>query len=154
MNFYNKRKNVRLIIEEKFIRKLEKHGIRNYPNECGGFLVGYYSDDLMTLKVTDYILPKKQKASPVIYERSTSGLKYVFQQLFLSKNFYYIGEWHTHPDGCSMYSQVDLNAMIQISNCPTVSIENPILLILNISKVGSREFSVYLYDDKELIRYE
>ncbi len=70
------------------------------------------------------------------------------------KKHYYIGEWHSHPNGSSMYSQTDLKAMIKIANCETVMIENPILLILSVTKNQLQDFSIYLYDNKELYLYE
>ena len=154
MELINNHKNTKLIIEDELLNNLGTLGINSYPNECGGFLVGYYSNDLMSLYITDYILPNKQKGSPSFFERSSEGLKQTFYQLFLSKKHYYVGEWHTHPDGPSMYSYTDLNAMQQIASSTNVCIENPILLILSILNNSSREFSAYIYDSKELFEYE
>ena len=154
MELKNKHKNVKLIIEDELLNNLETLGINSYPNECGGFLVGYYSSDLMSLYIKDYILPKKQKCSSLFFERSSEGLKQIFCQLFSSKKHYYIGEWHTHPDGSSMYSYTDLNAMKQIASSTNVCVENPILLILSILNNSPHEFSAYIYDNKELFKYE
>ena len=154
MELKNKQKNVKLIIEDELLNNIETLGFNCYPNECGGFLVGYYSNDLMSLYVTDYILPNKQKGSPSFFERSSEGLKQIFHQLFSLKRQYYIGEWHTHPNGSSMYSYTDLNAMRQIASSTNVSIENPILLILGIINNSPSEISAYIYDNKELFKYE
>lgn len=154
MKLNNSYKNVELIIEDTLLDKLEKEGIYSYPNECGGFLVGYYSKDFKILYITDFILPKKQRGSKFLFERSIDGLKEIFYKLFISKKHYYIGEWHTHPNGSSIYSQTDLNAMIKIANCDTVNITNPILLILSISQSSVQEFSIYIYDKKGLYKYE
>jgi len=154
MELKNKHKNVKLIIEDELLNDLETLGINSYPNECGGFLVGYYSNNHMSLHITEYILPNKQKASPFFFERSSEGLKQIFYQLFSSKKHYYIGEWHTHPNGSSMYSHTDLNAMRKIASSANINIENPILLILSIINNSPREFSAYIYDSKELFKYE
>lgn len=154
MNLINKHKNVKLIVEDSLLKKLEKLGVSSYPNECGGFLVGYYSDNNTTLQITDSILPKKQKGSSILFERSIDGVKDVFVKLFSSKKYFYIGEWHTHPNGSSLYSQTDLTAMVEIANCDTVNIENPILLILSIKKNQLNDFSIYLYNKKGLYKYE
>jgi len=61
MKLNNSYKNVELIIEDTLLDKLEKEGIYSYPNECGGFLVGYYSKDFKILYITDFILPKNKE---------------------------------------------------------------------------------------------
>jgi len=154
MNLINQYKNVKLTIENSLLEKLEKLGINSYPNECGGFLVGYYSQDYKMLYITDFILPKKQNGSALLFERSIDGVKDIFYNLFSSKKHFYIGEWHTHPNGSSMYSHTDLNAMIKIANYSTVNITNPILLILSIDKSKMKDFSIYIYDKKGLYKYE
>ena len=67
---------------------------------------------------------------------------------------YYVGEWHTHPNGSTKYSSTDLNAMIKIAKDDNVVIENPILLILSINKDKSYKFSFYLYASEKLIEYD
>lgn len=154
MKLYNKHKKVNLIIPDILIDKLSLIAIQNYPNESGGFLVGYYSDDLMSLNITDFILPQEQNGSRFSFSRSIKGISKIFESLFDAKKHYYIGEWHSHPDGSSMYSQTDLNAMNQIANSSTVTITNPVLLILSISKTKLKNFTFYIYDNKGLYKYE
>jgi len=154
MKLINTYKNVSLMIEDSLLEKLTKVALQNYPNESGGFLVGYYSQDFMTLHITDFVLPQQQKSSSFLFERSIIGIKEVFNKLFVTKKYYYIGEWHTHPNGSSMYSQIDLKAMIEIATCETVNITNPILLIFSVSKNKLQDFSFYIYDNKGLYRNE
>jgi [CysO sulfur-carrier protein]-S-L-cysteine hydrolase len=154
MKLINTYKNVSLLIEDSLLEKLTKVALQNYPNESGGFLVGYYSQDFMTLHITDFVLPQQQKSSSFLFERSIIGIKEIFNKLFVTKKYYYIGEWHTHPNGSSMYSQTDLKAMIEIATCETVNITNPILLILSVSKNKLQDFSFYIYNDKGLYKHE
>jgi integrative and conjugative element protein (TIGR02256 family) len=154
MELINKHKHAKLIIQDSLLEKLGQLGMQSYPNECGGFLLGYYSKDFLTLHITDLLLPKKQKKSSYSFERSVDGLKIFFNKLLISKKYYYIGEWHTHPNGSSMFSQTDLKAMIEIVSCDTVNITNPILLILAIDYTKVKDFSIYIYDNKGLYRYE
>ena len=44
--------------------------------------------------------------------------------------------------------------MIDIVNCDTVNIKNPILLILSVNKVEVTEYTFYYYNNKKLIPYE
>lgn len=154
MKLVNKDKDVNLIIDDDLLKHIAQLGIEKFPNECGGFLIGHYSDDSKSLYIKDILLPKKQKGLLYLYERSIDGMKQLFNALFEQKKYYYVGEWHTHPNGSSMYSQTDLNAMIEIENCETVNITNPVLLILSIQDRKLKDFSFYIYNNKGLYRYE
>jgi len=154
LKFTNKYKNLKLVISKELISKMDKKGIEFHPNEIGGFLIGYYSSDLKTLLIDDFIIPKKYKSSSHLFERSVVGIANIFKKIFIEKKHYYIGEWHTHPNGLSMYSDTDLNAMKEIAQNGKVIIENPILLILSINKKGNNDFSFYLYVNEKLIKYD
>lgn len=154
MKLVKKYNNLELIINDELLIEIANIGIHHYPNEFGGFLIGKYSNDFKTLYIEDYILPKKYKGFPFIFERSIDGIIDIFKKLFNQKNQYYIGEWHTHPDGSTMYSQTDLNAMVQTVECETVQIKNPILLILSVSKQKLNKFTFYFFENNKLISYE
>ncbi len=154
MKLINNIKKVELIVDQSLVDKLGAMGIEHFPNEFGGFLIGKYSSDFNTLHINGFILPSKYKSFPYLFERSSDGLEKKLDKLFTEENQYYVGEWHTHPNGSTQFSQTDLNAMIEIGECETVYIKNPILLILSVSKEKLREFTFYLYDDQKLIAYE
>ncbi len=73
---------------------------------------------------------------------------------FDSEKRYYIGEWHSHPNGSTHFSHTDLNAMRQIESCETVTINNPVLLILSIGENGVNDYAFYLYSNGDLFKYE
>lgn len=154
MEFENKNKKIFLSIEDELLNKLVNIAIENFPNEAGGFLIGHYSSDFKILYIKDFIIPKIQKKSLFSYERSANDLSKVFKDIYEQKEQYYIGEWHSHPNSNSMYSSIDLNAMISIVESNTVNIKNPILLILGIGKKELKDFSIYFYDNKGLYKYE
>jgi len=154
LKLYNKNRKVELFIEHELLEKIGQTGIEHFPNEFGGFLIGKYSDDYRTLFITDYILPKSYKVSRYLFERSTKGMKSFFSKLFKKKKEYYVGEWHTHPNGSTGFSNTDLNAMINIEASPSVNIKNPVLLILSVSEKKLNQATFYIYDNKNLIPYE
>ncbi|MGV8815960.1 MAG: Mov34/MPN/PAD-1 family protein [Gelidibacter sp.] len=143
-----------LIFSEVLLNKIGRLGMQHHPNEFGGFLVGKYSEDFKKLYVDDFILPKKYKGHRYTFERSTIGLEEQLEKLFLEKNQYYIGEWHTHPDNSINYSQTDLIAMREIAQYGKVTILNPVLLILSISKLKINAYKFYIYKDKTLLAYD
>lgn len=155
MKLVNKIRGLELEISEEFISEIVSIGSEIYPNECGGFLIGYYSSNGKTLFITDILKPKKYKSNPTIFIRSSEGIEQRLKELYQQKNpEYYIGEWHTHPNGSTMFSNMDLQAMTSINKCSTVKIGNPILLILSLDKTGTYEFDIYLFDKDKLIKYE
>ncbi len=154
MKLYNKHRKVELIIDEELLDKISQVGIKHFPNEFGGFLVGNYSDDYYTLYLSDFVIPKGYKGSRFLFERSSKGMKDFFHNLFRKKKEYYVGEWHTHPNGSTRFSGTDLNAMINIESSSSVNIKNPVLLILSVSEDKLKEATFYIYDNQKLLPYE
>ncbi len=150
----NKHNKLELVVEDDLMNRLGKLGVKHYPNEFGGFLIGNYAADFGTVFINDFLLPKKYSGSSFGFVRSVEGLKSKFNDLFDRKKQYFVGEWHTHPDGSTMYSQTDLNAMIKTAECETVRIENPILLVLSVNKSRLTNYTFYFYENRKLIAYE
>lgn len=145
--------NVRLVVDEALINELAKVGMKHFPNEFGGFLIGKYSDDFKTLYIGTYLLPVKFKNSPTLFQRSINGIEKKFTKVFEESQQYYVGEWHTHPNGSTKYSSTDLHAMNKTVECDTVHITNPVLLILSISRDKINDYTFYYYDTNKLIPY-
>jgi len=146
--------NLELIIEEKLLNEIGDIGIKYFPNEFGGFLIGKYLNNYKSLYIENFILPFRYKQSPLYFERSINGIRDKFKKAFKDNKQYYIGEWHTHPNGPTMFSQTDLTAMIQIVKCKTVQIKNPILLILSVNDKKINNYTFYFYKNREMIAYE
>jgi integrative and conjugative element protein (TIGR02256 family) len=150
----NTDKNVEILISNELFKKLSTYGINEFPNEFGGFLIGYYSNDFKTLTISDTILPKVYTGTPCLFQRSIKGIQKSFKEFYERKpNQYYVGEWHTHPNGSTQYSSTDLQAMTNIVNCETVRITNPILLIISTNKTDVNNFRFYLYENGELLPF-
>lgn len=143
-----------LDINQHVLDNIKELAIKSHPKEFGGFLIGYYSDDMCRAIITDIIIPEIYISTRMSFQRSTDSLHALFENLYKEERKYYLGEWHTHPNGSSMFSQIDLKAMINISECPTVIITNPILLILAVNVNYISELSFYYYKNKQLLRYE
>lgn len=151
----NPKYNLVLEVSDSFIQSVSQLVVNHYPNEFGGFLIGYYSDDLKKLHVTGYILPKKYSSSKISFTRNTKGTESIFKKMYAEEpRRYYVGEWHSHPNGSTGYSNTDLLAMVDIVKCETVKIHNPILLILSVEKNTVMDFDFYIYKDQEISKYE
>lgn len=140
-------------IDNELLNILIEKGKSHYPNEFGGFLIGYYSNDNKHLHITNTIFPQSFKSSKYSFERNTRGID---KEL---KNYYnetpkkiYVGEWHTHPDNSSTPSTTDILAMKTISNIPNCPV-NPVLLILGYSQT-KLDFGFYVWFENKLYKYE
>lgn len=141
-------------VNQVLLDELYRAGMKHYPKEFGGLLVGYYSDDFKTCFVETTILPKKYKSSRYFFERGKERLKSNLTKYFNSvPRLIYVGEWHTHPDGVPSPSGTDMKAMIEIGESPSVNILNPLLFILGInpSKIN---LGAYVYSKNNLLKYE
>lgn len=141
-------------IRDELIEEIHHAGIKYYPNEFGGLLIGYYSEDKKTVVIEETILPKKYKSSRYNFERGSDGLKKKLEE-FYSKDpsLIYVGEWHTHPDSLPIPSSTDLIAILGIINCETVLIKNPVLLIMGIDK-EKYDLGFYVYFENKMCKYE
>ncbi len=138
---------------EELLKSLVEEGKRHYPNEFGGFLIGYYSDDNKHLHITDTILPQNFKASKYSFERSTKGIERKLRNYYKENpQKIYVGEWHTHPDNSPVPSSIDLSAMNDIINNQGANI-NPVLLIIGYSKTQV-DFGFYVLFGDKLYKYE
>lgn len=151
INFENK---LELIVNNELLEDIESLAVKHYPNEFGGFLIGKYTNNFKTVEISTCISPRKYENSPTSFIRLNNDIEGVLKGIFNNQKLYYVGEWHSHPNGSTKYSQTDLKAMIDIVNCDTVNIKNPILLILSVNKVEVTEYTFYYYNNKKLIPYE
>lgn len=149
-----KYKNLQLCFEHQIIEFITKIAIYHYPNEYGGFLLGYYSDDFTKLYIKDFLLVDKYASSPVEFRRELNVQIHNFEKIFQETGLYYIGEWHSHPNASEWYSLTDLQAMNNIASCNTIQIHNPILLILSISSNKLLDFNFFIFDESRLVVYE
>ena len=126
-----------LAVDDALLEQLYNIGLKHYPKEFGGLLIGNYSEDMKTCVITGTLLPKKYKSSRYYFERGREGLLEKLEALYNAEpRSIYIGEWHTHPDGPASPSDTDEEAMQTISEHDEVTITNPLLLILAITPEG------------------
>jgi len=140
--------------EDRLLDSLVETGKSHYPNEFGGFLVGYYNDGNRNLHITDTILPESFKASKYSFERITKGIdKRLGNYYKEAPKKFYVGEWHTHPDNSPIPSLTDISAINTIINNQNACLANPVLLIIGYSK-AQVDFGFYVWFENKLYRYE
>ena len=129
--------------------KLQAEG--EYPNENGGMLAGRYSADRHTVFIEKVVAPVEKLTGRTTFMRNTNGLEKVWKQL-AKEGLRYVGEWHSHPNGSTQYSNTDLTAMIDIEK--EVTIENPILMIVGVRGCGLSAHTFYCYKKNKLLKYK
>lgn len=140
--------------DDKLLDSLVEKGKSHYPNEFGGFLVGYCSDDNKHLCITNTILPKKYKASKYSFERTTKDIDKELDSYYKeTPKKFYVGEWHTHPNNSPIPSSTDISAINTIINNQNTCLANPVLLIVGYSKMQI-DFGFYVWFKNKLHRYE
>lgn len=141
-------------IEDDLLNSLIDIGIKHYPNEFGGFLIGYYSETQTHVRITDTILPHKFNGTPYLFERDTIGIDDKLKQFYDEEpKKYYLGEWHTHPNNLPIPSSTDIKVINSIANHPDVSIKNPVMLIIGYNKTKV-ELGFYVQFKNKIYRYE
>ena len=151
MKYYLANGDLYIEIKPSVFNQIQLQAEGEFPNENGGMLAGHYSKDRHTLYIEKVVMPIEKVTGRTTFERKTTGLEAVWRKL-AKENLRYIGEWHSHPNGSTKYSNADLSAMVDIEK--EVAIENPILLIVGVRKSGISAHTFYCYKNNELLKYK
>ena len=99
-------------LNEELVRKLCEIRSANLPSETGGVLVGYHDFNVNSVVIVDALpAPKDSESSATSFKRGVDSLSKKVSDIRerTAGIVDYIGEWHSHPDGCSsMPSDHDL----------------------------------------------
>jgi integrative and conjugative element protein (TIGR02256 family) len=141
-------------IRDDLLAEMVRHGRKFYPKEYGGILVGRYSENNTVVMIEEIVLPLNYKASAFSFERGTKGLRDALLKHFKSNPILvYVGEWHTHPNGSTIPSITDTDALKKIAKHESVFIENPVLVIIALNKIH-QEFGFYVWYQNQVYSYE
>lgn len=135
-------------LHPEVLERLRAFRADQLPNETGGVLLGLVDRTLRLLTVVDLLpAPQDSKAWPTSFIRGSAGLKAAVDRVSKRTlgNVLYIGEWHSHPDGCSARpSNLDF-AAIEICSPHAHADGLPALMLI----VAQDEFSVVLHPPGE-----
>lgn len=103
-----------LLIEE--MQSLRQNKL---PKETGGVLLGSIDTERKIIYIYDTIpAPEDSKETTSTFERGIEGVldEYIKYQKITDNQIQYLGEWHSHPKGCSTNpSSLDLNLFAYLS---------------------------------------
>jgi hypothetical protein len=92
-----------LVIDDRLASKLANLRIAKLPNETGGVLIGAYDLTRRIVYVVDTVASPPDSAEwPTLYIRGSEGLLDQVREFSSGSGgqLEYVGEWHSHPDGC------------------------------------------------------
>ena len=119
-----------------------------YPEEVGSSLVGAYSRDGIEACVLDLApLSLDSKGTPTSFYRGTAGLRGFYRKLrrrFFGRR-YYVGEWHSHPDGATVPSDTDNTTQLDIAHDKKTGCPECILVIIGGTISSFDQIGVFVY---------
>ncbi|NQZ76782.1 MAG: Mov34/MPN/PAD-1 family protein, partial [Ekhidna sp.] len=124
------------------IEKLKKERHDKLPNETGGVLLGMVDFERKTTYLTGSVKsPSDSDEFPTSYVRGTEGLesKLKLMDQLTNSGIVYIGEWHSHPDNCSLEPSQDDKKLFDWIKDNTSKIGYPPLMVI----VGQERIEIY-----------
>ena len=95
-------------VPKQQLDEIREHGVRDYPYECCGLLLGRFGEDGKTVKETLPISNAREESAKrnrflITPEELMRGERYA-----RSKDLEVVGFYHSHPDSPAVPSQYDL----------------------------------------------
>jgi proteasome lid subunit RPN8/RPN11 len=90
-------------IDQHLLEQLHRQRAERLPNETGGVLIGAFDAQRRIVHIVETIpSPPDSEEWPTLYIRGAEGLADRLRQIQDSTlgRLRYVGEWHSHPDGC------------------------------------------------------
>ncbi len=118
-------------VPERARRQIVGHCRRAHGDETGGILVGTYSGDLRSAKVTHVTGPARGSiATPTGFFRSVGGLQRWLDRLWSRGRGYYLGEWHWHPHADPAPSPMDHEQVQRIAGDERYACPETLLMVV------------------------
>lgn len=137
--------NIKIHLSNKFKKEIILICEKSYPNETGGIIIGSYSSDFNTAiisTITD--APSDSTMSRTWFKRGINDLQNLLDKKWLHQQQYYLGEWHFHPNGTPIPSQIDIQEMQRIAKNKNYNCPEPILIIAG-NRNNKWELGIYIF---------
>jgi proteasome lid subunit RPN8/RPN11 len=95
-------------VTEKILSEIREHGVRDYPYECCGLLLGRYREDGKVVYETYRISNAREESAKRNRFLITPDELMRGEQYASSKDLEVVGFYHSHPDSPAAPSQYDL----------------------------------------------
>lgn len=114
-----------IILSKENIKEIEAHGEKSYPFECGGMIIGHFSNDgqksvVELLPMENAMDEAEQHNRVLILPKDVLRA----ERYARSQKLDVIGYYHSHPDDKAIPSQFDLHHALPVWTYIIVSVEN------------------------------
>jgi len=99
-----------VVYDQWLQEKLSSYRNPKLPNETGGILIGHFDVQNLTCYLVDALpSPRDSIEWPEAYYRGCEGLHAAVLEIENKTlgQLTYVGEWHSHPNGCTTYPSAD-----------------------------------------------
>lgn len=132
--FYNSDTNLKIELPLEQLDLMHSLCDESNPYETGGIIIGRYSDDGLTAHISEITnSPDDSIKRRSSFKRGIQGLQKKLNMLW-GNRYYYLGEWHYHPNSSSFPSEHDIKQMISLSHNKKLHCPEPILIVLGGNK--------------------
>jgi integrative and conjugative element protein (TIGR02256 family) len=148
--FKNLEHNISILIPQRCLELMLQELLSYYPNEFGGVLIGI-RDKEKTI-VVDFVTPTNFSISRKKFVRDNKYLNEELERIYRMSygKLEYLGEWHSHPEGCTKFSNDDKTSMLKIATDLNVGFNFPFLIIFSLNK-KTFDYSIYVTFKNQLI---
>jgi len=146
--WHNEENNLSLCMLVGVWRKITRLCDKDFPMENGGILIGSYDRTLRIAQIKDTFISKRNKASDCSLVREPAEANKLLRRIWIlsCKRKYFIGEWHSHPNGSNTPSCLDDESLTTIAKNKKCECSRPVLIIFNGNKgIGWKADRAWLY---------
>lgn len=132
--FFSKDKHFGCRLIAAHVEQLRRLALEAWPDETGGILIGYYTDNLNMAVITNVEPPPEDSVhGRFSFVRGVRGLATKLRWWWAqppADRRYFLGEWHTHPGDQPRPSPQDCREMSALSRSGRARCPEPLLLIV------------------------
>lgn len=132
-----------VLINEDTIMALNDLRYKKLPNETGGVLLGTFDTKRKNIYISHYLsAPPDSQEKTISFSRGKIGLAEAIREIDekTTGRLRYVGEWHSHPKGCSSNkSKQDMSTLSILTNQMA---EDGLPFIMLI--IGESDFSIHM----------
>lgn len=142
-----------VLISQGLLEQIYHSSMTQYPKEFGGIVSGIRLNNIWT--IIDFQVPLKYDNSTNGFTRDAGTLNIYLESAFNESRgqVEYLGEWHSHPNGTTKYSDNDRKSMMEIAEDINIKNDSPLLLIIGNSK-KSFKYSLFQYIEGNLLEHK
>ena len=139
MPYWLRRPRHRLTIPRLALAQMAQQGWSRFPLETGGILLGAGTGDCIKVR---HVVGPGPKATHERYRFLPDAEWQAAQVTNLwneDRTITYLGDWHTHPEGTTRFSDLDEQTARDIASYDAARQPNPVMVVLALGRSGKAE---------------